>query len=128
MKKQIIITNNAPAPIGPYNQAIKIDKMLFVSGQIPMTKSMELIQNNLKEETKQAMENLNAILKEANMNFDNVVKTSIFIDNMENFQIINEVYGRYFKKGNEPARETVAVKTLPKNVRVEISMIACKGD
>lgn len=128
MKKQIIITNNAPAPIGPYNQAIKIDKMLFVSGQIPMTKSMELIQNNLKEETKQVMENLNAILKEANMNFDNVVKTSIFIDNMENFQIINEVYGRYFKKGNEPARETVAVKTLPKNVRVEISMIACKGD
>ena len=128
MKKQIIITNNAPAPIGPYNQAIKIDKMLFVSGQIPMTKSMELIQNNLKEETKQVMENLNAILKEANMNFDNVVKTSIFIDDMENFQIINEVYGRYFKKGNEPARETVAVKTLPKNVRVEISMIACKGD
>ncbi len=128
MKKQIIITNNAPAPIGPYNQAIKIDKMLFVSGQIPMTKSMELIQNNLREETKQVMENLNAILKEANMNFDNVVKTSIFIDDMENFQIINEVYGRYFKKGNEPARETVAVKTLPKNVRVEISMIACKGD
>ena len=125
MKKQIIITNNAPAPIGPYNQAIKIDKMLFVSGQIPMTKSMELIQNNLREETKQVMENLNAILKEANMNFDNVVKTSIFIDDMENFQIINEVYGRYFKKGNEPARETVAVKTLPKNVRVEISMIAC---
>ena len=128
MKKQIIITNNAPAPIGPYNQAIKIDKMLFVSGQIPMTKSMELIQNNLREETKQVMENLNAILKEANMNFDNIVKTSIFIDDMENFQIINEVYGRYFKKGNEPARETVAVKTLPKNVRVEISMIACKGD
>ena len=128
MKKQIIKTNNAPAPIGPYNQAIKIDKMLFVSGQIPMTKSMELIQNNLREETKQVMENLNAILKEANMNFDNVVKTSIFIDDMENFQIINEVYGRYFKKGNEPARETVAVKTLPKNVRVEISMIACKGD
>ena len=82
MKKQIIITNNAPAPIGPYNQAIKIDKMLFVSGQIPMTKSMELIQNNLREETKQVMENLNAILKEANMNFDNVVKTSIFIDDM----------------------------------------------
>ena len=128
MKKQIITTNKAPEPIGPYNQAIKIDKMLFISGQIPMTKSMELIQNNLREETKQVMENLNAILKEANMNFDNVVKTSIFIDDMENFQIINEVYGRYFKKGNEPARETVAVKTLPKNVRVEISMIACKGD
>ena len=128
MKKQIITTNKAPEPIGPYNQAIKIDKMLFISGQIPMTKSMELIQNNLREETKQVMENLNAILKEANMNFDNIVKTSIFIDDMENFQIINEVYGRYFKKGNEPARETVAVKTLPKNVRVEISMIACKGD
>ena len=125
---KVIKTSNAPDPVGPYNQAIKIDKMLFVSGQIPMTKSMELIKNNLREETKQVMENLNAILKEANMNFDNVVKTSIFIDDMENFQIINEVYGRYFKKGNEPARETVAVKTLPKNVRVEISMIACKGD
>lgn len=124
MKKQIITTNKAPAPIGPYNQAIKIDKMLFISGQIPMTKSMELIQNNLRKETIQVMENLNAILKEANMNFDDVVKTSIFIDDMENFQIINEEYGRYFKKGNEPARETVAVKTLPKNVRVEISIIA----
>tara|TARA_B100001057_G_scaffold132640_1_gene132071 strand:+ start:5014 stop:5400 length:387 start_codon:yes stop_codon:yes gene_type:complete len=124
MKKQIITTNKAPAPIGPYNQAIKIDKMLFISGQIPMTKSMELIQNNLRKETIQVMENLNAILKEANMNFDDVVKTSIFIDDMENFQIINEEYGRYFRKGNEPARETVAVKTLPKNVRVEISIIA----
>ena len=128
MKKQIIITNNAPEPIGPYNQAIKIDRMLFISGQIPMTKSMVLIQNNLRKETKQVMENLSAILKEANMSFDDVVKTSIFMDNMDNFQIINEEYSEYFKDGNEPARETIAVKTLPKNVRVEISMIACKGD
>ncbi|MAW50073.1 MAG: reactive intermediate/imine deaminase [Flavobacteriaceae bacterium] len=128
MKKQIITTDKAPAPIGPYNQAIKINKMLFVSGQIPMTNSMELIQNNLREETKQVMENLNAILKEADMNFDDVVKTSIFIDNMDNFEIINEEYGKYFRDGDEPARETVAVKTLPKNARVEISMIAHKGN
>ena len=91
-----------------------------------MTKSMELIENNLRKETEQVMINLNAILKKANMNFDDVVKSSIFIDNMDNFQIINEEYGKYFKNGNEPARETVAVRTLPKNVRVEISMIAYK--
>jgi|TARA_Y100000994_G_scaffold247813_1_gene253960 2-iminobutanoate/2-iminopropanoate deaminase len=126
MKKKIIKTTEAPEPIGPYNQAIRIDKTLFISGQIPMTKSMELIENNLRKETEQVMINLNAILKKANMNFDDVVKSSIFIDNMDNFQIINEEYGKYFKNGNEPARETVAVKTLPKNVRVEISMIAYK--
>tara|TARA_Y100000991_G_C21898726_1_gene317068 strand:+ start:50 stop:436 length:387 start_codon:yes stop_codon:yes gene_type:complete len=126
MKKKIIKTTEAPEPIGPYNQAIRIDKILFISGQIPMTKSMELIENNLRKETEQVMINLNAILKKANMNFDDVVKSSIFIDNMDNFQIINEEYGKYFKNGNEPARETVAVKTLPKNVRVEISMIAYK--
>ena len=126
MKKKIIKTTDAPEPIGPYNQAIRIDKILFISGQIPMTKSMELIENNLRKETEQVMINLNAILKKANMNFDDVVKSSIFIDNMDNFQIINEEYGKYFKNGKEPARETVAVKTLPKNVRVEISMIAYK--
>ena len=126
MKKKIIKTTEAPEPIGPYKQAIRIDKTLFISGQIPMTKSMELIENNLRKETEQVMINLNAILKKANMNFDDVVKSSIFIDNMDNFQIINEEYGKYFKNGNEPARETVAVKTLPKNVRVEISMIAYK--
>tara|TARA_B100001741_G_C16549997_1_gene598792 strand:+ start:1427 stop:1813 length:387 start_codon:yes stop_codon:yes gene_type:complete len=126
MKKKIIKTTEAPEPIGPYNQAIRIDKILFISGQIPMTKSMELIENNLRKETEQVMINLNAILKKANMNFDDVVKSSIFIDNMDNFQIINEEYGKYFKNGKEPARETVAVKTLPKNVRVEISMIAYK--
>ena len=128
MKKKIINTENAPAPIGPYNQAIRIDKMLFISGQIPMNKSMELIQKDLRMETKQVMLNLNAILKEANMDFDDVVKSSIFIDNMNNFEIINEVYGKYFKSGDEPARETIAVKTLPKNVRVEISMIAYKDN
>ena len=128
MKKKIINTENAPAPIGPYNQAIRIDKMLFISGQIPMNKSMELIQKDLRMETKQVMLNLNAILKEANMDFDDVVKSSIFIDNINNFEIINEVYGKYFKSGDEPARETIAVKTLPKNVRVEISMIAYKDN
>ena len=128
MKKKIINTENAPAPIGPYNQAIRIDKMLFISGQIPMNKSMELIQKDLRMETKQVMLNLNAILKEANMDFDDVVKSSIFIDNMNNFEIINEEYSKYFKSGDEPARETIAVKTLPKNVRVEISMIAYKDN
>lgn len=126
MKKKIINTKNAPRPIGPYNQAIRIDKMLFISGQIPMTKSMKLIQNDLRMETKQVMLNLNAILKKVNMGFEDVVKSSIFIDDMNNFEIINEEYGKYFKNGDEPARETIAVKSLPKNVRVEISMIAYK--
>ena len=125
MKKKIINTNNAPAPIGPYNQAIKIDNMLFVSGQVAINpKNNELIQSSISDETDQVMKNLSAILKEANMDFRNVVKTTIFLSNMSYFNEVNNIYGSYLKKGQEPARETVAVKTLPKEVNVEISMIA----
>ena len=125
MKKKIINTNNAPAPIGPYNQAIKIDNMLFISGQVAINpKNNELIQSSISDETDQVMKNLSAILKEANMDFRNVVKTTIFLSNMSYFNEVNNIYGSYLKKGQEPARETVAVKTLPKEVNVEISMIA----
>lgn len=123
--KEIIKTKNAPAPIGPYNQAIKAKDTLYISGQIPLIPStMELFSGTIKEETELVMESLKSILKEAGMNFTNVVKTTIFIDDMNNFQNVNEVYGRYFKDESAPARETVAVKTLPKSVRIEISMIA----
>ena len=123
--KEIIKTKDAPAPIGPYNQAIKAKDTLYISGQIPLIPStMELFSGTIKEETELVMESLKSILKEAGMNFENVVKTTIFIDDMNNFQNINEVYGRYFKDESAPARETVAVKTLPKSVRIEISMIA----
>ena len=125
MKKKIINTKNAPAPIGPYNQAIKIDNMLFVSGQVAINpKSNELIQSSISDETNQVMKNLSAILEEADMDFRNVVKTTIFLSNMSYFNEVNNIYGSYLKKGQEPARETVAVKTLPKEVNVEISIIA----
>jgi len=125
MKKKIINTNNAPAPIGPYNQAIKIDNMLFISGQVAINpKNNDLIQSSISDETDQVMKNLSAILKEANMDFRNVVKTTIFLSDMSYFNEVNNIYGSYLKKGQEPARETVAVKTLPKEVNVEISMIA----
>ncbi len=123
--KEIINTKNAPAPIGPYNQAVKAGNTLYISGQIPLIPStMELFSGSIKEETELVMQNLNSILEEAGMNFENVVKTTIFIDDMNNFQYVNEVYGKYFQDENAPARETVAVKTLPKSVRIEISMIA----
>ena len=123
--KEIIKTKNAPAPIGPYNQATKAGNTLYISGQIPLIPStMELFSGTIKEETELVMESLKAILKEAAMTFENVVKTTIFIDDMNNFQHVNEVYGKYFKDASAPARETVAVKTLPKLVRIEISMIA----
>ena len=125
MKKKIINTNNAPAPIGPYNQAIRIDNMLFISGQVAINpKNNELIQSSISDETDQVMKNLSAILKEANMDFRNVVKTTIFLSDMSYFNEVNNIYGSYLKKGQEPTRETVAVKTLPKEVNVEISMIA----
>tara|TARA_B100000886_G_scaffold58807_1_gene36263 strand:+ start:495 stop:878 length:384 start_codon:yes stop_codon:yes gene_type:complete len=123
--KEIIKTKNAPEPIGPYNQAVKAGNTLYISGQIPLIPStMELFSGTIKEETELVMQSLNSILEEAGMNFENVVKTCIFIDDMNNFQHVNEVYGKYFKDENAPARETVAVKTLPKSVRIEISMIA----
>ena len=123
--KEIIKTKNAPAPIGPYNQAIKAGNTLYISGQIPLIPStMEVFSGTIKEETELVMESLKSILKEAEMTFENVVKTTIFIDDMNNFQNVNEVYGKYFKDESAPARETVAVKTLPKSVRIEISMVA----
>jgi len=126
MKKRIINTKNAPAPIGPYNQAIKIDNMLFISGQVAMDpgNNNELIKSSVNDETHQVMKNLSAILEEAGMDFTNVVKTTIFLSDMSYFNEVNTIYGSYLKEGDEPARETVAVKTLPKEVNIEISMIA----
>lgn len=126
MEKIIIKTNSAPAPIGPYNQAVLAGDMLFISGQIcidPATGEMK--NKDLQEETHQVMHNLKAILREAGMNFGNVVKTTIFITDMNRFAEINEVYGKYFD-GDFPARETVQVSALPKFVNVEISMTAVK--
>jgi len=124
MKKKIN-TDKSPAPIGPYNQAILKNNMLFISGQIALDPiSMKLNNDSIENETNQVMLNLTHILKEANMDFSNVVKTSIFLSDMSLFKIVNDVYGKYIIEGNEPARETVAVKTLPMNVNVEISMIA----
>lgn len=125
--KKIIKTKNAPAPIGPYNQAVLSGNMLFISGQIainPITSELEI--QNLEEETTLVMENLKAILAEAGMTFENVIKTSIFISDMNNFAKINQVYGNYFNADTAPARETVEVSNLPKFVNVEISAIAVK--
>ena len=123
--KKVINTNNSPAPIGPYNQAILKNNMLFISGQIALDpNSMNLNNSSIREETHQVMKNLKNILKEVNMDFKNVVKSSIFLSDMNHFKDVNEVYGSYLETGNEPARETIAVKTLPMKVNVEISMIA----
>ncbi len=124
MEKIIINTPDAPAPIGPYNQAIQVGNMLFVSGQICLVPATgELNMTNIQDETHQVMHNVRAILKAAGMDFINVVKTTIFLSDMALFGQVNEIYGKYFTS-DFPARETVAVKTLPKNVNVEISMIA----
>ena len=124
MTKEIINTTNAPAPIGPYSQAVKAGNLLFVSGQVAIVPgSDKIITENITDETTQVMKNLQAILTEAGIGFDNVVKTSIFLSDMNLFADVNKVYGQYFTV-NFPARETIAVKTLPKNVNVEISMIA----
>ncbi|NCO63268.1 MAG: RidA family protein [Flavobacteriales bacterium] len=125
--KKIINTPNAPAPIGPYSQAILKGNTLYTSGQIAINPiTGELILNTIKEETTQVMINMKAVLEAANMTFDDVVKTSIFITDMNDFAQINEVYESYFNENNAPARETVQVAKLPKNVHVEISMIAIK--
>ena len=123
--KKIINTPKSPAPIGPYNQAILRDNMLFISGQIALDPiSMKLNNNSIENETNQVMMNLKYILEEANMDFSNVVKTTIFLSDMDLFKKVNDIYGKYIIKGDEPARETIAVKTLPMSVNVEISMIA----
>ena len=124
MEKKIINTTKAPAPIGPYNQAILVNNTLYISGQICIDPATGILkQKDIQEETHQVMHNLKAILQEAGMTFSNVVKTSIFIIDMNNFSEINEVYGKYFR-GDFPARETVQVSALPKFEKVEISMIA----
>ena len=125
--KKIINTPNAPAPIGPYNQAILTENTLYTSGQIAIhPTSGELILDDIKKETNQVMQNIKAILIAANMTLDNVIKASIFISNMNSFQEINEVYGSFFNNEIAPARETVQVARLPKDVNVEISVIAVK--
>lgn len=123
--KKIITTPNAPAPIGPYNQAVLSNGVLYISGQIPLDPaSMELVEGDLEKETVQVMENLKAILEAAGMTIDQVVKSSIFLKDMNNFAQINKVYGSYFNEDTAPARETVEVANLPKFVNIEISMIA----
>ncbi len=127
MTKQIIYTDKAPAPIGPYNQAVLVGNTLYTSGQIAIIpESGELLKGSIEEETELVMQNLLAVLEAAEMTFDNVFKTSIFISDMNNFQAINKVYGTYFDEKTAPARETVEVANLPKFVNVEISMMAIK--
>ncbi len=125
--KKIIQTPNAPAPIGPYSQAVLKDDMLFTSGQIAIDpKTGELVTSDITTETSMVMENMKAVLTEAGMTFDHVLKTSIFINDMKNFAEINAVYATYFDEATAPARETVEVANLPKYVNVEISMIASR--
>ncbi len=125
--RKIIITKNAPAPIGPYNQAILKGDTLYTSGQIAIhPETGFLVIEDIKTETKQVMENMKAVLTAAKMTFNEVVKTTIFITDMNDFSLINEVYGSYFDNDSAPARETVQVAQLPKKVHVEISMIAVK--
>jgi len=124
LEKKIIITENAPAPIGPYNQAVRTGNLLFISGQIALVPGTDKLSDaSIAEETEQVMKNLQAILIAEGADFAAVVKTTIFLGSMEHFAEVNKVYGSYFS-GGYPARETVAVKGLPRNVNVEISMIA----
>ena len=126
MTKQIINTTNAPAPIGPYNQAIKAGNLLFVSGQVAIKPGTNDLANaDIIEETHQVLQNVKTILAEAGMDFSNIVKTSIFLSDMDLFSQVNEIYAKYFD-GDFPARETIAVKGLPKNANVEISVIAAE--
>jgi 2-iminobutanoate/2-iminopropanoate deaminase len=130
MANQVINTTNAPAPIGHYSQAVKAGNVIFISGQVALVPgSDQFITDNIAAETQQVMKNLKAILDEAGLTFQNVVKTTIFLSDMSLFSAVNEVYGQYFVSSGDapavyPARETVAVKGLPKNANVEISMIA----
>ncbi len=123
--KKIIFTDKAPAPIGPYSQAVVAGNMLYTSGQIALhPQTGELVTGDIETETRQVMENMKAVLEEAGTTFENVIKSTIFISNMDDFAKINSVYGAYFNEKTAPARETVQVAKLPKNVNVEISMIA----
>ena len=127
MRKKAILTKKAPLPIGPYNQAIQFDNLLFISGQIPLDpENGKLISSGIKEETNKVMTNIQCILEEAKMNFDNVVKTTIFLKDMNDFVEVNTEYAKFFENYIPPARETVQVSQLPKNVNIEISCIAIK--
>lgn len=122
--KQQISTHNAPSAIGPYSQAILVNGTLYISGQIPINPETGVLVEGIEAETHQVMKNLNAILAEAGMSLANVVKTSIFLTNMEDFSVVNEIYASYFTQQLYPARETIQVAKLPKGINVEISMIA----
>ena len=125
--KKIINTDKAPAPLGPYNQAVFANNTLYISGQIAINpETNELITSGVEDEAKLVMKILEVKLNAAAMTFENVVKSSIFLNDMNDFTTINKIYGAYFDEATAPARETVAVQTLPKNVNVEISMIAVK--
>jgi len=123
--KKAINTNKAPLPVGPYNQAIMIKNTLYISGQVALNPANnELIQGSIDEESHQIMKNIESILKEAGLDFKNVVRSKIYLTDMSNFSKVNEVYGSYFEKGHEPARTTIEVSGLPLGVDVEIDMIA----
>ena len=123
--KKIITSKNAPSPIGPYNQAVIANGFMYISGQVGMNpKTGKIIKDTISEETEQVMKNLSSILNEASISFENVVKTTIFLSDMNDFSLVNEVYGKYFEEDTAPARETVQVSKLPLGVNVEISMIA----
>ena len=125
--KKIIFTDKAPAPIGPYNQAVLVGSTLYTSGQIALDPStMKLVMDTIELETTQVMNNMKAVLEAAEMDFSNVIKSTIFITDMNDFARINEVYSRFFDEEFAPARETVQVAKLPRNVNIEISMIAIK--
>jgi 2-iminobutanoate/2-iminopropanoate deaminase len=122
--KKVINTANAPAAIGPYSQAIFANNILYISGQIPVDPTRSVLAEGIEDSTHQVMKNLQAILTEAGMTFSQVVKSTIFLKSMDDFAVMNDIYASYFEGGNFPARETVQVSCLPKNVDVEISMIA----
>ena len=127
MSKQIIVTEDAPAPVGPYSQAVLVNGFLYCSGQIPLdAKSGKLVLGSIEEQTKKVMENVGEVLKAANLNYSNVIKTAIFIKDMGNFSKVNEVYAKYFTE-EPPARSCVEVSELPKSVDVEIEVIAYKS-
>ena len=125
--RKIINSNYAPNPVGPYNQAIMFDNTIYLSGQIaldPLTMTMK--NDSIESETKQVFKNISEVLKEAKYDFNHVVKVTIFLSDMDDFQVVNKLYSCYFEKGNEPARETVEVSALPKGAKIEISVIAKK--
>lgn len=127
--KKVINTNKAPLPVGPYNQAVLVDKTLYISGQVALNpKNNELIQGSIEDETRQIMENIKSILNEAGLDFKNIVRSKIYLTDMNNFSKVNQVYGSFFEKNYEPARTTLEVSGLPLGVDVEIDMIAVSID